>query len=115
MFDQRCNCCIPEPPCGPCCQGLTGATGEPGPGGTSVYGGLYNAGTQLLFFTQPDTYVQIRLNTALPTSGVTAGNNTLTVLESGNYEVTYNLLMTSSRAVDVAAAVWANGTPIAAT
>lgn len=100
-------------------QGMTGATGprgEQGPPGESVnglsaYGGLYNAGTQLVFFTQPDVYVQVRLNTALPSYRTTPnGDNTLTIQENGDYEINYNVLMSTSQASEIGIGVRRNKT-----
>lgn len=101
--------------------GPTGATGEQGEPGTSAsgltaYGGLYNAGAQLVFFTAPDTDVQVRLNTAMPLQNVTAsGNNTLTIQISGNYLVDYNILLNTSKALDASISVRRNGAVIAST
>ena len=50
-------------PAGP--AGPTGPPGEPGGKGLFAYGGLYNSGSQLVFFTAADTQVQIRLNTSM--------------------------------------------------
>lgn len=101
-------------------QGLTGVTGPTGPqgepGGARAYGGLYNAGTQLVFFTAVNDYVQIRLNQALPSFQVTpTGTNSLRIEEAGDYEITYNILLNTTRAVDVGIAVRQNGTVIATT
>ena len=96
--------------------GPIGPTGPEGPAGTTVCGGLYNASTQLVFFTAPNTYVQLRLNTPTPLRNVAApGNNTLVIQESGDYEINYNVLLNTSRAVTAAIAVRRNGTAIAAT
>ena len=101
--------------------GAVGPTGPTGPSGTSAsglsaYGGLYHSGTQLVFFTAADTEVQISLNTAMPLYNVTAGgNNTLTVQQAGDYEITYQILLNTSSAVTAAVAVRRNGTAIAST
>lgn len=76
----------------------------------TAYGGIYNAGTQLVFFTAADTPVQVRLNTAMPLKNVTAGgNNTLTIQLAGNYELQYNILLNTSRASTAAVGVRKNG------
>lgn len=96
-------------------QGIAGPTGPQGPTGpagievTSVYGGIYNSSTQLLFFTAVNDYVQIQLRNALPSEGVTTDINTLTIIETGNYEINYNVLLNTSQAVDVGIAVRQNG------
>ena len=99
--------------------GLTGAAGatETAAAGLAAYGGLYNAGTQLVFFTQPNTYVKVQLNRALVLHNVTADptSSTLTVLQEGDYEINYNVLMNASRAIDVAVAVRNGGSVIAQT
>ena len=59
-----------------------------------------------------NTYVQIQLNQTMPLRNVTASANTLTITQAGDYEINYNVLMTASRAVDVAVAVRNNGTVI---
>ena len=98
-------------PAGP--AGPTGPPGEPGGEGLFAYGGLYNAGSQLVFFTTADTQVQIRLNTSMPMHAVTAnGNNTMTIQSAGDYEINYNILLNTSKACNVAAGVRRNGTII---
>lgn len=95
--------------------GATGPTGPTGPTGSAigVYGGLYNSSSQLVFFTAADTYVKLNLNTALPSNQVTPNaDSTITVNETGTYEINYNILMSTSAAVDVSAAVRDNGTVI---
>ena len=43
------------------------------------------------------------------------GDNTLTILENGDYEVSYNILLNTSRAATAAVGVRRNGTMIAQT
>ena len=125
------DCCCPQPcfvcvpgPRGP--RGFTGAQGpqgpqgQPGPAGASsaglaAYGGMYNSSTQLLAFTAVNAYVRLQLNTLMPMKNVTAGTNQLTIQNEGDYEINYNLLVNTNRAVDVAAVVRNNGTPITQT
>lgn len=99
-------------PTGP--RGITGPTGPTGPGGviTPTYGGLRNSSVQLLSFTAADTYVPLTLNTQLATNNVTYGNNTIIIIESGDYEIFYNVLINTSSAVDVGIAVRNTGLPI---
>ena len=94
--------------------------GQPGPAGASsaglaAYGGMYNSSTQLLAFTAVNAYVRLQLNTLMPMKNVTAGTNQLTIQNEGDYEINYNLLVNTNRAVDVAAVVRNNGTPITQT
>lgn len=95
-------------------QGELGPTGPTGPGGviTPTYGGLRNSSVQLLSFTAADTYVPLTLNTQLATNNVTYGNNTIIIIESGDYEIFYNVLINTSSAVDVGIAVRNTGLPI---
>ena len=80
------------------------------PNGLSAYGGLYQAGTQLVIFTQPDAYVQVRLNSQLPLRNVLAnGSNGLVIQEDGDYEIFYNLLISTSDAVNVGFGVRRDG------
>lgn len=97
--------------------GATGPTGATAAAGLNAYGGLYHAGTQLVFFTQPNTYVKVRLNRALPLFNVAVDTDsgTLTVLQEGDYEINYNVLMNASRAIDVAVAVRSGGSVITQT
>ena len=61
-------------------------------------------------FAAADSYVQVQLNTAMPSLGVTGNaNNTLTIQEAGDYEIAYNLLMSGNAAATMAAAVRNNG------
>lgn len=112
----------PEGPAG--ATGPTGATGATGPqgqpgtttSGLTAYGGLYQASTQLVFFTAVGSYVQVRLNTAMPSYRVTPNSdNTITIQESGDYEISYNVLLSTSQAADAAIAVRNNGVIIPAT
>lgn len=106
----------PTGPQGP--QGATGATGPQGePGATSsglaAYGGIYNTGTQLVFFTQIDQYLQIKFNSTLPAHNVTyPGANTLKIEVDGDYEVHYNILLNATTVLDVGIGVRRNGTMI---
>ena len=105
-------------PTGP--QGIQGPTGPTGPTGPSetidtAYGGLYNSSTQLVSFSAVNTYVRLNLNTALPSSNVTAANNTITIIEAGDYEINYNILANVNRASTLVSAVRRNGVAISNT
>lgn len=116
--DQHCipNYCTIIGPTGP--QGATGPMGPIGPtgpsgtGSTRVYGGRYQAGTQLIFFPAVNQYVQVTLNQTLPTNQVTYEPNTIVITEPGDYAIFYQILINTSAAVDVASAVRNNGTAI---
>ena len=89
-----------------------GIPGEPGASssGLSAYGGLYNAGTQILNFSAADTEIPIALNTPMPLKNVTVSqSNTLFIEISGNYEINYNILLNTSRDVTAAVGVRRNG------
>lgn len=92
--------------------GLTGATGPTGPAGVinNAYGGVYNSSVQFLSFQAINNFVPLTLNTSLPSDDVISATNTLTIQESGNYLIGYNVLVSSNRALDVAIGVRRNGT-----
>ena len=98
-------------PCGGCIPNKARlsrpASGKPA--GLAAYGGLYNSGTQLVFFTAADVPVQVKRNTPMPLKNVTAVNNSLTVQTAGDYEINYNILLNTSQASTAAAAVRRNG------
>ena len=119
-----CPCTCPAGPTGP--QGATGPQGIPGPqgiqgppgtttSGLSAYGGRYQAGTQLVFFTAADIPVQINLNTPMPSRNISQTTNGLVIEQAGDYELTYNLLLSTSKAATVAAAARSNGTVLTQT
>lgn len=106
----------PIGPAGPTgATGPTGPQGDPAPASLMAYGGGYNSATQLVNFTAADTYLQVQLNSALPASNVTKSGNILTVAETGDYEVSYNVLINASQAVDIGIAVRRNNVVIPAT
>ncbi len=110
------NCLSPNcylvGPTGP--TGLIGPTGPTGPSGsvlTSAYGGLYHPRVQFIVFPAVNSEVVISLSNALPSQNVMPNtNNTLTINESGDYEITYNILLSTSQPCNVAVAVRQNGT-----
>ena len=111
-------CPVPGPPgpVGP--QGPAGPQGEPGTsaGGLNAYGGLFQAGKQLVFFTAADLYVPVKLNSSMPLKNMTADDsNGLLIAVTGNYEVNYNLLLNTIRGVTAAAAIRRNGETIPST
>lgn len=79
--------CCPVPPPPPCCPPpcRPGTAGN----GLAAYGGLYNATTQLLFFTQADTYLPVSLNTPMSARNVAyPAANSLMVAEPGTTKST---------------------------
>ncbi|MDR0462559.1 MAG: hypothetical protein LBG88_04530 [Christensenellaceae bacterium] len=98
-------------------QGIPGEQGEPGMPMTRAYGGLFYLGTQLVFFTAPETYMKLRLNNALPSENVTLDtvNSTIIIQEAGDYEINYGFAMSATKRIDTGAAVRRNGTVITQT
>lgn len=106
----------PEGPQGiqgePGATGPTGSQGVPGltTSGLAAYGGIYNANTQLVFFTQADQYLQIKFNGTLPAFNVSyPGGNTLAIDTDGVYEINYNILINTNEVVDIGIGVRNNG------
>ena len=97
--------------------GPTGPTGPQGPIGSfkPAYGGLRNSTVQLVFFNTPDAYIPLKLNTYLPSNNVDYDNNTIIIREDGDYEIFYNVLINTNRAVDIGIAVRNMDTPIVET
>ena len=88
--------------------GSTGATGATS--GLAAYGGLYQTGAQLPAFTSANSYMQLGLNTTLPSQNVTPNaNNTLTVQQNGTYEIHYNVLLSTNKSVDIGIGIRQNG------
>ncbi len=96
-------------------QGPKGEMGPPGPqgcgkAGVAAYGGMYNSNTQQLLFKEIGQFIRIRFNRALPLRNVTAPDSDCIVIEQdGDYEISYNLLLNTNRAADVAVAVQDRG------
>ena len=97
--------------------GPPGKPGEPGkqgpPGKTTsglvAFGGLYFAGTQFICFDKEDVYVPVHFNRALPSKNILpTPHNSLIVKQSGDYEITFNLLLSATEKVNVGFAVRAN-------
>lgn len=81
----------------------TGPADPAGPAnGLAAYGGLYNNTPQTIALTIGTTS-QIPLAIAMPVSNVTVGTNTLTVNQSGVYEI--NFFTTASAALGAAVTV----------
>lgn len=92
--------------------GVTGATGAAS--GLNAYGGVFNNTPQTLTLAAATPTV-IPMANAMATSNVTPGANTLTVTQSGNYEIMYQVNATASIGAAVTVAVRENGTNIPST
>jgi len=122
------NFVIPQGPTGPTGiigpTGLTGATGPTGPigatgptgpnEGLNAYGGRYNTSASVINLTIGSTSV-IPLNLNMPNKNVTYGTNTITLSETGVYEINYYANITAAVATIVTMAVRNNGTNIEST
>ena len=103
-------------PTGP--TGLTGATGPTGPtgptgAGLAAYGGLYNNAAQTPTIATENTYVPVELNTQMPVLNTTTATNQITVLQAGDYEITYHLQINSTAELTFNVTARNNTTPIA--
>ena len=97
-------------PTGP--TGATGATGPSGESGLGAYGGKYNDTAQILALTNgvPTT---IEIPSVMPINGVQyTPANSITINESGDYEINYSANVTSTNSATIAIAVRENGTAI---
>ena len=99
-------------------QGEIGPTGPTGPAGTGLdaYGGRYSTIDQT-FTTTAGTPTQIELANVMPTLDidVTTNPNALTIIDAGDYELTYNALAEVDNAGNLTLAVRNNGTNIPGT
>lgn len=113
-----CNCCkgrfIPVPgPAGP--KGDTGPQGEPGPAGTnglSAYGGAYNDKVQTFSFTEPNVYQPVNFDTNMPLYNIEINGTKISILQDGDYEIIYDLLVEVNKTVNVTGVVQLNGVDI---
>ena len=106
---------IPQGPTGP--QGEVGATGPTGPAnGLNAYGGLYHEdnGTVTLTNTTPSP---VGIDTEMPEENLTynTGENTITIVENGTYDITYSALISSDTQTDVTLSVRSAGANIPGT
>ena len=107
-------------PTGP--MGPTGATGPTGPmdpagdTGLEAYTGRYSTAEQS-FTTNTGVPTQVVLPTIMPTLDTdTATNaNAITIIEAGDYELTYNVLAEVDNAGNLTVAIRNNGTDIPGT
>ncbi len=104
---------IPQGPTGP--TGETGATGPTGPAnGLNAYAGLYNNTTQTI--SDATTAQQITLNSQMPNENLTYGPaNSMTIVEAGDYEITYFVELSVGTAADVTIEVRNNQVSLPAT
>lgn len=103
-------------PTGP--QGIQGEIGPTGPAGTGLdaYGGRYSTIDQT-FTTTAGTPTQIELANVMPTLDIdeTSNPNALTIIDAGDYELTYNALAEVDNAGNLTLAIRNNGTNIPGT
>lgn len=100
-------------PAGP--TGATGPTGPTGPtAGLNAYGGLYSSdnGTVTLDNTNPAT---VPLDTTMTNENITTNTNTITITQSGVYELIYFLRGTADTTDTVVLSVRDNGVNVAGT
>ena len=91
-------------------QGPVGPAGADGTNGLASFGGAYSTtATAIDLTTTPTT---LTLNNILPPSNVTVGTNSLTVANTGTYEVTYGIRGSVTPDATVTLAVTQNGTNI---
>lgn len=99
-------------------QGLQGATGATGPAGESVvglsaYGGLYSTDvTPIALTTTPTT---VTLPSSMPLQNLTYGTDSVTIAETGDYELNYRLAGNATPSSLVTLQVANNGTAIPST
>ena len=97
-------------------QGIQGEVGPQGPAGAdgtnglASFGGAYSTTTTAIDLTTTPT--TLTLNNILPPSNVTVGTNSLTVANTGTYEVTYGIRGSVTPDATVTLAVTQNGTNI---
>ncbi len=118
------NLTIPQGPTGPTGPigptgptGPEGITGPTGPEAVTAYGGLLATGTQAIALTQDASPYTIELGTTLPSANVNyTPENSITVLEAGTYEITYNATVSTGDATgQITLAVNDNGQAIGGT
>ena len=114
--DYLLNFVIPQGPTGPTGpQGVTGPTGPTGSfEGLDAYGGRYNNSAPVINLTIGSSSV-IPLDVNMPSKSVNYGTNTISITESGVYEINYYANMSAAVATTVTMAVRNNGTNIPST
>ena len=81
--------------------------------GLAAYGGLYNDAAQTPTITTENVYVPVELNTEMPLLNTTTATNQITVLQAGDYEITYHLQINSTAELTFNVTARQNSTPIA--
>ena len=79
----------------------------------AAYGGLYNNAAQTPTIATENTYVPVELNTQMPVLNTTTATNQITVLQAGDYEITYHLQINSTAELTFNVTARNNTTPIA--
>ena len=98
----------PQGPQGP--QGATGPQGPAGENGLASYGGLYSTDISSVALTPTNT--TLSLASTMPSKNVTYGTNSITVQNSGDYELNYGLIGSVNPASTLTLSVANNGTAI---
>lgn len=96
-------------------QGPIGPQGEPGPAGTnglSAYGGAYNDTIQEFAFTEPNVYQPVNFDTNMPLYNIEINGTKISILQDGDYEIIYDLLVAVNKTVNVTGVVQLNGVDI---
>lgn len=101
----------PTGPAGIGTEGPTGPTGPTGPAaGLNAYGGLYSStGESFQTIPAPTT---VTLANPMESYNVTQANNAVTIIEGGNYEVTYTVSATLVDGGDIVVSLRGNNVPI---
>ncbi len=79
---------IPEGPTGPI-------------NGLAAYGGIYNNLEQTVNITSPNTGTDIVLTTNMPSKNITTAANKITILEAGDYAISYSADLTPENAATI--------------
>lgn len=91
-------------------QGETGPAGADGTNGLASYGGAYTTGVTTYALTTTPT--NLPLGALLPSSDVTVGTNTITIVNAGTYEVDYGIRGSVTTPATVTLAIQQNGVDV---
>lgn len=79
---------------------------------TNIFGGIYHSRPQLITINKVNEYVPFLFNSQLVNQNVFIEKNCITILESGIYELFYNILISANKKIDVMVAARKNETAI---